>query len=176
MTILLILVGLVLLAIGGDILVRGAIGVSSRLGVSPLLAGLTIVGFGTSTPELVTSLFAAFDGAPGRVCGMHDATVRMTAFARQMVAAVLVVGERDTLVEQPADVLGALLYDVTHHRFVAQVGTRIEGVGASPFARAGKMRPETPVATRAPAAARSVRRVCEAAVILAVPPICVVAG
>ena len=65
MTIILIVVGLVLLAIGGDVLVRGAVAVSERMGVSPLLAGLTIVGFGTSMPELVTSLFAAFDGAPG---------------------------------------------------------------------------------------------------------------
>lgn len=69
MTILLIMIGLVLLAIGGDFLVRGAVGISARLGVSPLLAGLTIVGFGTSTPELVTSLFAAFDGAPGIAVG-----------------------------------------------------------------------------------------------------------
>ena len=69
MTILLIMVGLALLAIGGDILVRGAVGISTRLGVSPLLAGLTIVGFGTSTPELVTSLFAAFDDAPGIAVG-----------------------------------------------------------------------------------------------------------
>ncbi len=69
MTILLIILGLVLLAVGGDILVRGAVGVASRLGVSPLLAGLTIVGFGTSTPELVTSLFAAMDGAPGIAVG-----------------------------------------------------------------------------------------------------------
>ncbi len=69
MTILLIIIGLILLAVGGDILVRGAVGIASRLGVSPLLAGLTIVGFGTSTPELVTSLFAAFDGAPGIAVG-----------------------------------------------------------------------------------------------------------
>lgn len=69
MTILLIIVGLILLAVGGDILVRGAVGISTRLGVSPLLAGLTIVGFGTSTPELVTSLFAAFEGAPGIAVG-----------------------------------------------------------------------------------------------------------
>lgn len=69
MTIALLLVGLILLAVGGDILVRGAVGIAGRLGVSPLLAGLTIVGFGTSTPELVTSLFAAFDGAPGIAVG-----------------------------------------------------------------------------------------------------------
>jgi cation:H+ antiporter len=69
MTVLFMIVGLFLLAIGGDILVRGAVGVASRLGISPLLAGLTIVGFGTSTPELVTSLFAAFEGAPGIAVG-----------------------------------------------------------------------------------------------------------
>lgn len=69
MTILYMVVGLLLLAIGGDILVRGAVGVASRLGVSPLRAGLTIVGFGTSTPELATSLFAAFDVAPGIAMG-----------------------------------------------------------------------------------------------------------
>lgn len=69
MTIVLIFVGLVLLAVGGDILVRGAVGIAGRLGVSPLLAGLTIVGFGTSTPELVTSLFAAIEGAPGIAVG-----------------------------------------------------------------------------------------------------------
>jgi cation:H+ antiporter len=69
MTILLLLGGLVLLAGGGEILVRGAVGAARSLGVSPLLVGLTLVGFGTSTPELVTSLFAAFEGAPGIAVG-----------------------------------------------------------------------------------------------------------
>ncbi len=69
MTALLILGGLVLLAGGGEILVRGAVGAARALGVSPLLIGLTLVGFGTSTPELLTSLFAAFDGLPGIAVG-----------------------------------------------------------------------------------------------------------
>ena len=55
MTALLILGGLALLAAGGELLVRGAVGWATRLGISPLLAGLTIVGFGTSMPELATS-------------------------------------------------------------------------------------------------------------------------
>ncbi len=46
--------GLLLLALGGELLVRGAVQLAERLGVSPLLIGLTLVGFGTSTPELVT--------------------------------------------------------------------------------------------------------------------------
>ncbi|QIG54871.1 calcium/sodium antiporter [Altererythrobacter sp. BO-6] len=66
---LLILAGLALLAIGGELLVRGAVGMSQVLRISPLLAGLTIVGFGTSTPELATSLQAAFAGSPGIALG-----------------------------------------------------------------------------------------------------------
>jgi cation:H+ antiporter len=69
MTALLILGGLVLLAVGGELLVRGAVGIAYRLNISPLLAGLTIVGFGTSTPELATSIQAAWAGSPGIALG-----------------------------------------------------------------------------------------------------------
>lgn len=61
--------GLVLLGIGGELLVRGAVAMAARLGISPLLAGLTIVGFGTSTPELATSVQAALAGSPGIAVG-----------------------------------------------------------------------------------------------------------
>ena len=68
-TFLPIIVGLLLLVAGGDLLVRGAVRVASRLGVSPLVIGLTLVGFGTSTPELVTSVQASLAGAPGIAVG-----------------------------------------------------------------------------------------------------------
>jgi cation:H+ antiporter len=68
-SLLLVAGGLVLLALGGELLVRGAVGMAARLGISPLLAGLTIVGFGTSTPELATSVQAALAGAPGIAIG-----------------------------------------------------------------------------------------------------------
>lgn len=64
-----ILGGLVLLIAGGELLVRGSVRVAERLGVSPLLIGLTLVGFGTSTPELVTSVQAALIGSPGIAVG-----------------------------------------------------------------------------------------------------------
>ena len=74
-----ILLGLVLLGLGGEFLVRGTVGLARRAGVSPLLAGLIIVGFGTSAPELVTSLSAAFAGSPdialGNVVGSNIANV-----------------------------------------------------------------------------------------------------
>ena len=64
-----IAIGLVLLVVGGELLVRGAVASAKALGVSPLLIGLTLVGFGTSTPELVTSVTAALNGSPGIAVG-----------------------------------------------------------------------------------------------------------
>ena len=64
-----IALGLVLLLGGGELLVRGAVASAKALGVSPLLIGLTLVGFGTSTPELVTSVTAALNGSPGIAVG-----------------------------------------------------------------------------------------------------------
>lgn len=61
--------GLILLIAGGEFLVRGAVRIAGRLGVSPLVIGLTLVGFGTSTPELVTSVQAALVDAPGIAFG-----------------------------------------------------------------------------------------------------------
>jgi cation:H+ antiporter len=68
-TAVLIVAGLALLALGGEGVVRGAVGVARRLGVSELLIGLTLVGFGTSTPELLTSVNAALAGSPGIAVG-----------------------------------------------------------------------------------------------------------
>lgn len=62
-------IGLCLLVAGGELLVRGSVKAAERLGVSPLLIGLTLVGFGTSTPELVASVQAALAGSPGIAVG-----------------------------------------------------------------------------------------------------------
>ncbi len=66
---LLVLGGFVALLVGGEVLVSGAVGVARRLGVSPMVIGLTLVGFGTSTPELITSVHATSVGAPGIAVG-----------------------------------------------------------------------------------------------------------
>jgi len=66
---LLLLAGLALLLIGGDILVRGAIGLAEKFSIPPLIIGLTVVSFGTSAPELFISLKAALDGAGGLAVG-----------------------------------------------------------------------------------------------------------
>jgi cation:H+ antiporter len=69
MTYLMVLGGLVLLFAGGEGLVRGSVSVARKLNISELVIGLTLVGFGTSVPELVTSLRAINDGAVGIAVG-----------------------------------------------------------------------------------------------------------
>ncbi|MEC7299204.1 MAG: hypothetical protein VXW43_11050, partial [Pseudomonadota bacterium] len=86
--------GLVLLILGGDFLVRGAVQVAERLGVSPLVIGLTLVGFGTSMPELVTSVRAALSGAPGiaygNIVGSNIANILLIVGASALVTPVVV--------------------------------------------------------------------------------------
>ncbi|WP_034825703.1 calcium/sodium antiporter [Hyphomonas pacifica] len=69
MTYLMVLGGLVLLFLGGEGLVRGSVSVARKLNISELVIGLTLVGFGTSVPELVTSLRAINSGAVGIAVG-----------------------------------------------------------------------------------------------------------
>lgn len=64
-----LLLGLFLLAWGGDVMVNGSVALAKKLGVSSLLIGLTLVGFGTSTPELLTSLIAVYKGSEGIAVG-----------------------------------------------------------------------------------------------------------
>lgn len=65
----LLIAGLGLLLVGGDITVRGAVGLAEKLSIPPLIIGLTIVSFGTSAPELFISLNAALEGAGGLAVG-----------------------------------------------------------------------------------------------------------
>ena len=64
-----IIVGLGMLALGGDILIRGSVSLAKALRLSPLLIGLTVVAFGTSAPELIASVRAAQLGSPGIAVG-----------------------------------------------------------------------------------------------------------
>lgn len=65
LSILAIVVGLILLVYGADRFVYGAAGTADAMGVSPLIIGLTVVGFGTSAPEMLVSGTAAYQGNPG---------------------------------------------------------------------------------------------------------------
>lgn len=95
---LLFAVGLTLLTIGADWLVRGASRLAGQLGVSPLAVGLTVVAFGTSAPELVVSGTATLRGQPGLAVG--------TVMGSTVANVGLIVG------------LGALLRPIDVHRRV----------------------------------------------------------
>lgn len=69
LNVILLLLGVALLAAGGEALIRGSLAAAKRLGISPLLSGLVIVGFGTSAPELVVSIDAAVNGRPDIAIG-----------------------------------------------------------------------------------------------------------
>lgn len=74
-----ILLGLVGLFFGGEALVRGSVSIAQRMSISPLIIGLTVVGFGTSTPELLVSVQAALKGVPdisvGNIVGSNIANI-----------------------------------------------------------------------------------------------------
>ena len=76
---ILVAVGLILLLIGGDTLVRGAVALAAKLGIPTLIVSLTVVAFGTSAPELLIAIQSALDGVPelalGNVIGSNTANV-----------------------------------------------------------------------------------------------------
>lgn len=79
LTAILFFIGFIVLIKGADILIDGSVALANKLGISPLLVGLTVVAFGTSLPELVVNLFAgssdATDLAIGNAVGSNIANV-----------------------------------------------------------------------------------------------------
>ena len=69
MDFLFLLLGLTVLIIGGEFLVKGAVGFSNKLKISPLVIGMTVVAFGTSAPELIVSIESALNGNSGIAIG-----------------------------------------------------------------------------------------------------------
>lgn len=69
LTIIMFFVGIVLLTAGAEFFVRGSSLLAARIGISPLVIGLTVVSFGTSAPELFVSVKSALDGFSGITLG-----------------------------------------------------------------------------------------------------------
>jgi cation:H+ antiporter len=59
----LLILGTVMLYYGAEGLVKGSVKLAFRIGITPLIIGLTVVAFGTSSPELVVSLSAGYQGS-----------------------------------------------------------------------------------------------------------------
>lgn len=86
---LLLIVGLALVVLGADFLVDGASSIAKRFGVSDFVIGLTIVGMGTSAPEMVVSFIGALQGngdiAIGNVVGSNIFNVFMILGATALI-------------------------------------------------------------------------------------------
>ena len=97
--------GFIVLFAGGEWLVRGAVSVARRMGIAPVLIGMTIVAFCTSAPELIVSLEAALRGqvdmAVGNVVGSNIANVLLILGVSALISPIVVKTSelrRDTLV------------------------------------------------------------------------------
>lgn len=103
---LLAAIGLALLLFSADYMVRGAVGVARRIGLSPLIIGLTVVAIGTSAPELVTTLTATLEGSPdlalGNVIGSNLANMLLilgvAALMRPVACAPRVIARDGSMV------------------------------------------------------------------------------
>lgn len=95
--ILQIVSGFLMLLGGGELLVRGAVGISKKLGLSPLLIGLTVVAFATSSPELIVSITSALQGAQdlsvGNIVGSNIANILLILGASALITPIFVKGK-----------------------------------------------------------------------------------
>jgi cation:H+ antiporter len=91
-----IVAGLIVLLLGGAALVGGASQLASRLGVPPMIVGLTIVGFGTSSPELVVNIIGGLEGetalAFGNVVGSNISNLALVLGAAAILQKIEIHG------------------------------------------------------------------------------------
>lgn len=94
MDFLYIVAGLVLLVVGGNWLLKSAVGLSFRLNISKIIVGLTVVSFATSLPELIVSVQAALDGYPdiaiGNVVGSNIGNIGLVLGVVLLINAIQV--------------------------------------------------------------------------------------
>ncbi len=110
---LLLILGLAVLIVGGEFLVKGAVGFSAAFKISPLVIGMTVVSFGTSAPELLVSLQSALDGNPGiaigNVVGSNIANIALVLGITVLIFPIIV--ERQTkFIDYPMMLLACILF------------------------------------------------------------------
>jgi cation:H+ antiporter len=98
LTYLLFVVGLVCLFFGGEYLVKGASRIALHFKLSPMVIGLTVVGFGTSAPELLVSLQAALEGEPeiaiGNIVGSNIANILLILGVSALIAPLIIPAQK----------------------------------------------------------------------------------
>ncbi len=106
---LMIAAGLVVLYYGGDFLITGAVRIARQFKISPFVIGATVIGFGTSAPELAVSVLASFQGSPelalGNVIGSNIANVGLVLGLTALVSPLCIAEKR--LRDESIPLLGA---------------------------------------------------------------------
>jgi cation:H+ antiporter len=94
MSIVWVIIGLLLLVVGGEFLVRSSVALSFKLNLSKIVIGMTIVSFATSAPELLVSLQAALDGSSdislGNVIGSNIANIGLVLGITTIISPIVV--------------------------------------------------------------------------------------
>ncbi|MBB3329200.1 cation:H+ antiporter [Halomonas campaniensis] len=104
-----VVAGLVLLVWSAERFVGGAAATSARLGLSPLLIGMLVIGFGTSAPELVVSALAAGQGNPGLALGnAYGSNVANIGLILGLVALISPLAVHSTVVRRELPILGGV--------------------------------------------------------------------
>ena len=116
-----IIAGFVVLVGGAELLVRGAVMLAERFGVSPLVIGMTVVAVGTSAPELVVSVRAALAGAPGLAVGnVVGSNIANVLLIMGVAAAIMPVKKSESSLRRDGAMLvgGTLLFMALGYRGV----------------------------------------------------------
>lgn len=91
--------GIIMLGLGASWLVDGASRLALRLGISPMIVGLTVVGFGTSMPEFLVSVFAAFRGSGGmslgNAVGSNVMNLLLVLGVSAMIRPIVIIGRKE---------------------------------------------------------------------------------
>jgi cation:H+ antiporter len=136
LTYVLFIIGFVILIKGADLLVDGAASVAKTFNISSIVIGLTIVAFGTSTPELVVNIFASIKGnseiAIGNILGSNIVNI-FFILGISAVIHPIVAKENTAWKEIPLSLLAAILIGVLANDVLIDGGTfsgltRIDGI------------------------------------------------
>lgn len=110
---LLLLLGLAVLIVAGEFLVKGAVGISVLLKLSPLVIGMTVVSFGTSMPELLVSANSALAGNPeiaiGNVIGSNIANIAFI-LGISVIILPIIVEEQTKKIDYPVMLFSTLVF------------------------------------------------------------------
>jgi len=113
MTYFWLILGLATLIVGGEFLVKGAVGIAKKFHISTLVIGMTIISFGTSAPELIVSIKAALSGNPeiaiGNVIGSNIANIALVLGITVLIFPI-VVDRNSKIIDWPMMMLSSILF------------------------------------------------------------------